>query len=105
MKKIRKGDNVIILSGKDKGKQSTVIKFESVEKVIVRDVNRVKSHVKPNPSKNIIGGIVEIEKPIHVSNIAIFNSDKNKADRVGFRFNESGNKVRYFKSDGALIDS
>lgn len=105
MKKIRKGDNIIVLAGRDKGKQSTVIKFESAEKVIVRDVNRVKSHIKPNPNKNIIGGIVEIEKPIHVSNIAIFNSAKNKADRVGFRFDESGNKVRYFKSDGILIDS
>jgi len=105
MKKIRKGDNIIVLAGKDKGKQSTVIKFENAEKVIVRDVNKVKSHIKPNPSKNIIGGIVEIEKPIHVSNIAIFNSSKNKADRVGFKFDESGNKVRYFKSDGILIDS
>jgi len=105
MKKIRKGDNIIVLTGKDKGKQSTVIKFESSEKVIIRDVNRVKSHVKPNPNKNVVGGIIEIEKPIHVSNIAIFNSAKNKADRVGFKFDESGNKVRYFKSDGALIDS
>lgn len=105
MKKIRKGDNIIVLAGRDKGKQSTVIKFESAEKVIVRDVNRVKSHIKPNPNKNIVGGIVEIEKPIHVSNIAIYNSAKNKADRVGFRFDESGNKVRYFKSDGVLIDS
>ena len=105
MKKIRKGDNIIVLAGRDKGKQSTVIKFESAEKGIVRDVNRVKSHIKPNPNKNIVGGIVEIEKPIHVSNIAIFNSAKNKADRVGFRFDESGNKVRYFKSDGILIDS
>ncbi|MXS84990.1 50S ribosomal protein L24 [Nitrosomonas sp. HPC101] len=105
MKKIRKGDNVIILSGKDRGKQSTIIRFVNAEKVVVRDVNRVKSHVKPNPSKNIIGGIVEIEKPIHISNVAIFNIDKNKADRVGFRFDESGSKVRYFKSDGTLIDS
>lgn len=105
MKKIRKGDTVIVIAGKDKGKQSTVIRFQSVEKVIVRDVNKVKSHIKPNPNKNITGGIVETEKPLHISNIAIFNSAKNKADRVGFRFNESGNKVRYFKSDGTLIDS
>lgn len=105
MKKIRKGDNVIILSGKDKGKQSTIIKFKNAEKVVVRDVNRVKSHVKPNPSKNIVGGIIEVEKPIHISNVAIFNVNKNKADRVGFKFNESGSKVRYFKSDGTLVDS
>lgn len=105
MKKIRKGDSVIVLAGKDKGKQSTVIRFQSVERVIVRDVNKVKSHIKPNPNRNITGGIVETEKPLHISNIAIFNPTKNKADRVGFRFNESGNKVRYFKSDGTLIDS
>lgn len=105
MKKIRKGDSVIVIAGKDKGKQSTVIRFQSTERVIVREVNKVKSHIKPNPNKNITGGIVETEKPLHISNIAIFNPEKNKADRVGFRFNESGNKVRYFKSDGTLIDS
>lgn len=105
MKKIRKGDSVIVIAGKDKGKQSTVIRFQSTERVIVREVNKVKSHIKPNPNRNITGGIVETEKPLHISNIAIFNPEKNKADRVGFRFNESGNKVRYFKSDGTLIDS
>ncbi len=105
MKKIRKGDSVIVIAGKDKGKQSTVIRFQSTERVIVREVNKVKSHIKPNPNRNIAGGIVETEKPLHISNIAIFNPKKNKADRVGFRFNESGNKVRYFKSDGTLIDS
>ncbi|WP_350282925.1 50S ribosomal protein L24 [Nitrosomonas sp.] len=105
MKKIRKGDNVVVIAGKDKGKQSTIIRFQSAERVIVRDVNKAKSHIKPNPNKNTTGGIVETEKPLHISNVAIFNPAKNKADRVGFRVNESGNKVRYFKSDGTLIDS
>lgn len=105
MRKIRKGDSVIILTGKDKGKQSTIIRFANDEKVVVRDINKVKSHIKPNPNKNIVGGIIEVEKPIHISNVAIFNPNKNKADRVGFKFDESGNKVRYFKSDGVLIDS
>jgi large subunit ribosomal protein L24 len=104
MKKIKKGDDVIVLSGKDKGKRSTVIEFKSAEKIIVRDINKVKSHVKPNPSKDVVGGIIEVEKSIHISKVAIFNSNTNKADRVGFRFDESGNKVRYFKSDSSLID-
>ncbi len=105
MKKIRKGDKVIVITGKDKGKQSVVLKFISPEKVIVKDVNKAKSHVKPNPSANVVGGIIESEKPLHISNIAIFNLAKGKADRVGFRVSESGDKVRYFKSDSTLIDS
>lgn len=78
MKKIRKGDSVIVIAGKDKGKQSTVIRFQSTERVIVREVNKVKSHIKPNPNRNIAGGIVETEKPLHISNIAIFNPEKTK---------------------------
>lgn len=105
MKKIKKGDAVIVITGRDKGKQSIVIGFQGKDRVVVRDINKVKSHIKPNPNKNVMGGIVEAEKPVHISNIAIFNSTKNKVDRVGFRFNESGEKVRYFKSDGTLIDS
>lgn len=104
MKKIRKGDKVIVIAGKDKGKQSVVLRFINPERVIVKDVNKAKSHIKPNPSANIVGGIIETEKPLHISNIAIFNSIKNKADRVGFRISDSGNKVRYFKSDSTLID-
>jgi large subunit ribosomal protein L24 len=105
MKKIRKGDDVIVITGKDKGKRSTVIKFETDERVVVQDVNKIKKHVKPNPNKGITGGIIEMEKPIHVSNIAIYNFSAKKADRVGFKVNESGSKVRFFKSDGNLIDS
>ena len=105
MKKIRKGDDIIVIAGKDKGKRSTVLEFDSVDRVIVRDINKVKKHVKPDPNKSIAGGIVEIEKPVHISNIAIYNFTLKKADRVGFRFNESGLKVRYFKSDGSLVDS
>jgi len=105
MKKIRKGDDVIVIAGKDRGKRSTVLAFESVDRVIVQDVNKVKKHVRPNPNKNITGGIVEMEKPIHISNVAIYNFATKKADRVGFKLNDSGSKVRYFKSDGNLIDS
>ncbi|MGG7055421.1 50S ribosomal protein L24 [Nitrosomonas sp. ANs5] len=105
MKKIRKGDDVIVIAGKDKGKRSTILKYESDEHVIVQDVNKVKKHVKPNPNKNVTGGIIEMEKPIHISNIAIYNFSAKKADRVGFKLDESGLKVRYFKSDGSLIDS
>lgn len=105
MRKIRKGDDVIVITGKEKGKRSTVLKFESNERVILRDLNKTKKHVKPNPNKGITGGIVEMEMPIHISNIAIYNFSSKKADRVGFKENESGVKVRYFKSDGNLIDS
>lgn len=104
MKKIRKGDKVVIIAGKDKGKQSTIIGFEDFDKILVRDINKIKKHVKPNPNRNEVGGIVEKESGIHISNVAILNPVHNKADRVGFRYNESGIKVRFFKSDGTLID-
>lgn len=105
MKKIRVGDDVIVMTGKDKGKHSTVASFEGKDRVLVRDINRVKKHVKPNPQLNVTGGIVEVDKSIHISNIAIYNFTSKKADRVGFRFDESGHKVRFFKSDNSLIDS
>jgi len=105
MKKIRKGDKVIVIAGKDKGKQSTVIGFENFDKILVKDINKVKKHVRPNPNRNEVGGIVEKENAMHISNIAILNPVQNKADRVGFRYNESGIKVRFFRSDGTLIDS
>lgn len=105
MKKIRKGDDIIVIAGKDKGKRSTVIGFKSEDYVLVEDVNKVKKHVKPNPHRNEIGGIKEVVKPIHISNIAIFNFSTQKADRVGFRIDDAGNKYRIFKSNGNSVDN
>ncbi|MBK6619166.1 MAG: 50S ribosomal protein L24 [Nitrosomonas sp.] len=105
MKKIRKGDKIVVIAGKDKGKKTTVLGFQSEELVLVQDVNKVKKHIKPNPQKNEIGGIKDIYKPIHISNIALYNFDTKKADRVGFKFDEAGNKYRYFKGNGSAVDN
>ncbi|GAA5168617.1 50S ribosomal protein L24 [Viridibacterium curvum] len=102
MDKIRKGDEVIVLTGKDKGKRGAVARRVSADYVVVDGVNRVKKHVKPNPVKGQVGGIVEKELPIHVSNVALFNPATQKADRVGFKL-EGEKKVRFFKSNGALV--
>ncbi len=104
MRKIKKGDEVIVLTGKDRGKRGTVKQVLANDRVIVEGVNVVKKHQKPNPARGIPGGIVEKELPIHVSNVAIFNPQTEKADRVGFRFLEDGRKVRYFKSTNEVID-
>jgi len=104
MLKIKSDDEVIILAGKDKGKRGKVRKVLDNDKVIVSGVNMVKKHTKPNPQAGVAGGIVEKEAPIQVSNVAIFNPDSNKADRVGFKV-EGDSKVRIFKSSGEVIDS
>lgn len=103
MLKIKRDDEVIVLAGKDKGKQSKVLKVLD-GKVLVSGINMVKRHTKPNPQQGVAGGIVEKEAPLHVSNVAIYNSNTQKADRVGFRVNEDGTKVRYFKSTNEVID-
>jgi large subunit ribosomal protein L24 len=104
MNRIRKGDTVIAIAGKDKGKTGTVIKYKN-DKVVVEGMNMVKKHVKPNPQLQQPGGIIESERPLHVSNVAILNPVSNKADRVGFKFIDNGNKkVRYFKSNNEVID-
>jgi large subunit ribosomal protein L24 len=103
MNKIRKGDEVIVLAGKDKGKRGAVVRCVDAERVLVDGVNRVKKHTKPNPVKGQVGGIVEKEMPIHVSNVAVFNPVTQKADRVGFKTLEDGKKVRFFKSNGELL--
>ena len=103
MNKIRKGDEVLVLAGKDKGKRGTVLRRVDAEKVVVEGVNRVRKHVRPNPVKGQPGGIVEKEMPLHVSNVAIFNPTTQKADRVGFKLLEDGKKVRFFKSNGELL--
>jgi len=105
MNKIRTGDNVIVLTGKDKGKRGTVTRvIQDDSKVVVENVNVAKKHQKPNPASGAPGGIVEIEMPIQVSNIAIFNEATGKADRVGFKTLDDGRKVRYFKSNGEVVD-
>ena len=103
MEKIRKGDEVVVISGKDKGKRGTVLLRVDAGHVIVEGVNRAKKHVKPNPMKGVAGGIVDKDMPIDLSNVALFNHAAKKADRVGFRVLEDGRKVRVFKSNGELV--
>ena len=105
MEKIRKGDDVIVTAGKDKGKRGTVLRRVDAEHVVVEGVNRAKKHQRPNPMKNQTGGIVDKDMPIHVSNIALFNPATQKADRVGFKSLEDGRKVRVFKSNGEQVDA
>jgi len=101
--KIRRDDEIIVLAGKDKGKQGKVLKvLPASNRLIVEGVNLIKKHQKPNPQLGVTGGIVEKEASIHVSNVAIYNSNTGKADRVGFRL-EDQKKVRFFKSDGKLV--
>ena len=103
MNKIRKGDEVIVLAGKDKGKRGTVALRKDESYLVVDGINLVKKHVKPNPMKGEQGGIVEKAMPIHQSNVAIFNAETGKGDRVGIKTLEDGSKVRVFKSSCAEI--
>jgi large subunit ribosomal protein L24 len=102
MSKIKKNDDVIVIAGKDKGNRGSVLRVLE-DKLVVSGVNKVKKHQKPNPVKGESGGIVEIEMPIHVSNVAIYNGSAKKADRIGTKFLEDGQKVRVFKSSGEVI--
>ena len=104
MKRIKKGDQVIVIAGKDKGRQGTVIKVMADDQVLVESINMVKKHTKPNPMQGVEGGIVDKEMPMHVSNVMLFNPVTNKGDRVGFKVLEDGRKVRYFKSNGEVVD-
>ena len=104
MNKIRKGDDVIVIAGKDKGKRGPVLRMLD-GKVVVEGANKVKKHQKPNPIKGTGGGIVEKEMPLDISNVALFNPATKKADRVGIRELEGGRKVRFFKSNGEMIDA
>jgi len=104
MQKIRKGDDAIIIAGKDKGKRGTVLKVLENNRVVVENINMAKKHVKPNPNAGESGGIVEKELSIHASNVALYNSATSKADRIGIRVLEDGRKVRYFKSNDEVVD-
>ena len=104
MRKFKKNDDVIVLTGKDRGKRGNVVRVVSEDHVVVENVNMVKRHTKPNPNRGVAGGIVEKEMPIHVSNVAHFNPVTKKADRVGFKMLEDGRKVRIFKSTNEVLD-
>ena len=103
MNKIRKGDQVIVLTGRDKGKRGAVLQRVDEERILVEGVNQVKKHVKPNPMKGTTGGVVDKTMPIHQSNVAIYNAATAKADRVGIKLLSDGKKVRVFKSSGEQL--
>ena len=110
MQKIRKGDNVVVITGRDKGKTGTVLRVLESGKVLVEGVNRVKKHQRPNPMKGQTGGIIDREMPVDLSNVMLVNPATGKGDRVGFRFLEAqganvARKVRFFKSNGEVVDA
>jgi large subunit ribosomal protein L24 len=104
MQKIRRGDTVILIAGRDKGRRGAVIEVLENDRVRVEGLNMAKKHQKPNPNANQPGGIIEREAPLHISNVAIYNPATQKADRVGFRSLEDGRKVRVFKSNREMVD-
>tara|TARA_B100001029_G_C15062971_1_gene460252 strand:- start:5197 stop:5514 length:318 start_codon:yes stop_codon:yes gene_type:complete len=104
MRKLKKGDSVIVIAGKDKGKKGEVLKVIDDNKLIVTNVNLVKKHTKPNPNKEETGGIIEREMPLNISNVMIFNPITKKADKVGCKTLENGKKVRIYKSNKEVID-
>jgi len=104
IRKIKAGDDVVVTTGKNRGRRGTVQQVLPNSRILVDGVNVVKKHMKPNPQRGLPGGIVEEERPIHVSNVAIFNPATEKGDRVGVRVLEDGRKVRYFKSTGEVLD-
>ena len=104
MNRIRKGDQVIVIAGADKGKKGEVVRVAG-DKVVVQNINIVKRHTKPNPQANIAGGIVEKEAPLHISNVMLLNPATGKGERIGFKVLENGHKVRVFRSSGEAIDA
>ena len=105
MSRIKKGDEVVVLAGRDKGKRGTVLRRVDADHVVVEGVNRVKKNQRPNPMKGVQGGIVDKDLPIHVSNVALFNPATKKADRVGVKTLQDGRKVRIFKSNDEQVDA
>ncbi|WP_185232148.1 50S ribosomal protein L24 [Teredinibacter franksiae] len=105
MRKIKCNDEVVVITGRDKGKRGKVNRVLLDNRIIVSGVQMIKKHQKPNPQLNVPGGIVEKEAPIQISNVAIYNPSTQKADRVGFKVLEDGNKIRVFKSNGEAIDA
>lgn len=105
MRKIRKGDDVMVLAGRDKGKRGTVLKIVDADHLLVEGANKVKKHQRPNPMKGVTGGITDKEMPLHVSNVGLFNPVTKKADRIGIKVLEDGRHVRFFKSNGEVVDA
>jgi large subunit ribosomal protein L24 len=104
MRRIKKGDEVIVIAGKDKDRRGTVLRVMDNDRLIVEGVNMVHKHVRPNPNRGTTGGIVEREMSIHISNVMLFNPVSKKGDRAGFRTLDDGRKVRFFKSSGEVVD-
>ena len=104
MNKIRKGDEVVVIAGKDKGRRGAVLKVLEDDRVLVENVNMAKKHQRPNPNANVAGGIVDKEMPIHISNLMLYNPVTKKGDRVGLRTLEDGRKVRFFRSNNEVVD-
>ena len=104
MRKIKKGDDVVVIAGKDKGRRGTVLKVRDDGRLVVEGVTVAKKHTRPNPQKGISGGITEMEMPLEESNVMLWNPVAGKGDRVGFKVLEDGRKVRFFKSNGEVVD-
>ena len=104
MKRIRQGDEVVVIAGKDKGRRGNVIRVYDDDRVLVEGVNVARKHQKPNPNAGVAGGIIEKEMPLDISNVMIYNPSADKADRIGIRFLADGRKVRYFKSNDEVLD-
>ena len=104
MHKIHRGDDVIVIAGKDKGRRGTVLKVLDDKRVVVETINMAKKHQKPNPNAGVSGGIVEREMPLDISNVMVFNPTTNKGDRIGFKTLKYDKKVRFFKSNGEVVD-
>ncbi len=105
MRKIKKGDEVVIIAGKDKGRRGSILRVLADDRLVVAGVNLVKRHTKANPMRGAAGGIVEKEAPLHASNVMLFNPATQKGDRVGIRVLEDGRKVRYFKTNNEVVDA
>ena len=104
LQRIKKGDEVIVVAGKDRGRRGTVLRVYADDRVLVENINIVKKHQKPNPNAGVQGGIIEKEMPLHASNVMLFNPVTKKGDRVGIKVLEDGRKVRYFKSNDEVVD-
>ena len=104
MKKLKKGDSIIVIAGKDKGKKGEILRVIEPDKLVISSINLAKKHVKPNPNKGESGGIIEKEMPIHISNVMMLNPISKKGDRIGFKSLEDGKKVRVYKSNKEVVD-
>jgi large subunit ribosomal protein L24 len=105
MQRIKKGDEVIVIAGRDKGRRGTVVNVKDDGRLVVENVNVIKEHQRPNPNAGVPGGIIEREAPIEASNVMLFNPTTGKGDRIGFRLLGDGRKVRFFKSNDEVLDS